>query len=70
MVLSYPWSDGCVGGGLAFILKDYLKVTDPTQNTTIFNHGNPSHYPEASVNKSLHQISLQTATSKRTKFLQ
>ena len=32
--LSYPWSDGHVGGGLAFILKDHLKVTDPTQNTT------------------------------------
>ena len=34
LVFSYPWSDGCVGGGLAFILKDYLKVTDPTQNIT------------------------------------
>ena len=33
-VLSYPQSDGCVGAGLAFILKDYLKVIDPTQNTT------------------------------------
>ena len=33
-ILSYAQSDGCVGGGLAFILKDYLKVTDPTQNTT------------------------------------
>ena len=33
-VLSYPQSDGHVGGGLAFILKDYLNVTDPTQNTT------------------------------------
>ena len=33
-VLSYLQSDGHVGGGLAFILKDYLKVTDPTQNAT------------------------------------
>ena len=33
-VLSYPQSDGHVGGGLVFLLKDYLKVTDPTQNTT------------------------------------
>ena len=33
-VLSYPQSYGHVGGGgLAFILKDYLKVIDPTQNT-------------------------------------
>ena len=65
-VLSYPQSDGHVGGGLAFILKDYLKVTDPTENT----NRNPSHNPEASVNKSLHQISLQTAVSKCTKFPQ
>ena len=40
-VLSYPQLDGCVGGGLAFISKDHLKVTDPTQDTTfstIENH--------------------------------
>ena len=35
-----------------------------------FNYENPYHNPEASVNKSLHQISLQTTTSKCTKFLQ
>ena len=33
-VLSYPWSEGCIGGGFAFIMKDHLKVTDPTQDTT------------------------------------
>ena len=33
-VLRYPQSDGCVGGCLAFIMKDHLKVTDPTQDTT------------------------------------
>ena len=32
-VLSYPQSDGHVGGGLTFIMKDDLKVTDPSQNT-------------------------------------
>ena len=33
-VLSYPQSDRHVGGGLTFIMKDNLKVMDPTQDTT------------------------------------
>ena len=33
-VLSYPWSDRHVSGGLAFIMKDHLMVTGPTQDTT------------------------------------
>ena len=33
-VLHYLHSDGHVGGGLAFIMKDHLKVIGPTQDTT------------------------------------
>ena len=33
-VLSYPQSDGQVGRGLAFIIKDHLNVSDLTQDTT------------------------------------